>query len=65
MAHRKVPHPERARRALSRDARLQSRLRALTDADIEKAAAEDPDTFMPDAEWFKRARVVVQQPNKT
>jgi uncharacterized protein (DUF4415 family) len=33
-------------------------LRALTDANIDKAVAEDPDTFTPDAEWWKRARVV-------
>jgi uncharacterized protein (DUF4415 family) len=35
------------------------RLRALIDADIEKAVADDPDTFIPDAAWWKRARVVM------
>ncbi|HEX4111692.1 MAG TPA: hypothetical protein VH020_04080 [Stellaceae bacterium] len=33
------------------------RRRPLSDAQIEKAVADDPDTFIPDAEWFKRARV--------
>jgi len=50
---RKSPRPE------ARDETDDARLRALTDADIEKSAAEDPDTFVPDAEWFKRARVVM------
>jgi hypothetical protein len=31
------------------------RVRRVSDAAIERAAASDPDTFMPDAEWFKRA----------
>jgi uncharacterized protein (DUF4415 family) len=71
MAQRNVPHPERVRSTQSRDARPKSnggksrdktdlaRLRALTDADVEKAVAEDPDTFIPDAAWWKRARVVL------
>ena len=36
-----------------------ARLRALTDSDIEKAVADDPDTFIPDAAWWKHARVVM------
>jgi len=40
------------------------RLRRLGDAEIERAAASDPDTFMPDAQWFKRARLVVPQTKK-
>jgi uncharacterized protein (DUF4415 family) len=40
------------------------RLRRLSDAAIERAAASDPDTFMPDAEWFKRARLVIPQTKK-
>ena len=33
----------------------------MTDADISQAAADDPDTFMPDAQWMKNARVVLPQ----
>jgi uncharacterized protein (DUF4415 family) len=32
--------------------------RMLADAEIEKAVADDPDTFVPDAKWFERARLV-------
>ncbi len=42
----------------SRDKTDYAHLRALTDADIEKAVAGDPDTFIPDAAWWKRARIV-------
>jgi uncharacterized protein (DUF4415 family) len=34
------------------------RVDQLTDEDIRAAVATDPDTFIPDAEWFKTARVV-------
>jgi uncharacterized protein (DUF4415 family) len=37
------------------------RFDALTDADISRAAAADPDTRLVDAEWFKRARLVMPQ----
>jgi uncharacterized protein (DUF4415 family) len=40
------------------------RLRRSSDAAIERSVASDPDTFMPDEEWFKRARLVVPQPKK-
>ena len=36
-----------------------ARLRALKDVDIARAVAEDADTFIPDAAWWKRARVVL------
>jgi len=39
-------------------------VRRVSDTAIERAAASDPDTFMPDAEWFKRARLVVPQTKK-
>ena len=32
--------------------------KANDDASIRPAAAEDPDTFMPDADWFARAQLV-------
>jgi putative toxin-antitoxin system antitoxin component (TIGR02293 family) len=34
------------------------RLECLTDADIKAAVAKDPDTFIPDKAWWKRAKVV-------
>lgn len=38
-----------------RDKTAYPRYRALTDAEIEKAVAADPSTFIPDAAWWKRA----------
>ncbi len=38
--------------------------RRLGDAAIARAAASDPDTFVPDAAWFKRARLVTPQTKK-
>jgi uncharacterized protein (DUF4415 family) len=34
------------------------RLRKMTDAEIVRAAADDPDTMLLDDAWFKRARLV-------
>jgi len=34
---------------------------AMTDDEIERAVASDPDTFIPDDTWMKNARVVVPQ----
>ena len=31
----------------------------MTDAEIERAVADDPDTFIPGAKWFDKARVVM------
>jgi uncharacterized protein (DUF4415 family) len=39
-------------------------LRRLDDAAIARAAAADPDTFVPDVAWFKRARLVTPQTKK-
>jgi uncharacterized protein (DUF4415 family) len=46
-------------RSTNKDKSDRARLRALTDADIEKAVGHDPDTFIPDAAWWKKARVVL------
>ena len=35
-----------------------SRVQAMTDAEIRTAVADDPDTFIPDANWVKNARLV-------
>ena len=37
------------------------RVMALTDADIAAAVQDDPDTFIPDADWVRNARVVVPE----
>jgi uncharacterized protein (DUF4415 family) len=36
-----------------------ARLNAMTDAEIERAVADDPDTFIPDDNWWAKARVVL------
>jgi uncharacterized protein (DUF4415 family) len=36
-----------------------NRLQAMTDAEIEQAVADDPDTFIPDPRWMENARVVM------
>ncbi len=35
-----------------------ARLRAATDAEIAEAVADDPDSFVPDAAWMAKARLV-------
>jgi uncharacterized protein (DUF4415 family) len=40
------------------------RVNALTDADIDQAVAGDPDTFLPDDEWFKNAKWVRPEKKK-
>jgi hypothetical protein len=36
------------------------RVRAQTDAAIRKAAENDPDSFVPDAAWLRRAKLVMR-----
>ncbi len=33
----------------------------MTDADIRQAVVDDPDTFVPDAQWINNARIVMPQ----
>lgn len=40
-------------------------VKAMDDAEIESAAAADPDTFMPDAKWFENARLVMPTAKET
>jgi uncharacterized protein (DUF4415 family) len=37
------------------------RVQALTDAEIDRAVSDDPDSFVPDARWFENARLVMPQ----
>lgn len=38
------------------------RVRAMKDAQIKKSAAADPDSFMPDKQWFAKAHLVMPEP---
>jgi uncharacterized protein (DUF4415 family) len=33
----------------------------MTDAEIGSAVADDPDTFVPDADWISKARLVMPE----
>lgn len=35
-----------------------------SDAEIARAVADDPDTFIPDREWFKHAKIVMPKPKE-
>ena len=59
-----VTSTSRRSRARTGSAKNRPAPRRSSDAAIERAAASDPDTFMPDAEWFKRARLVIPQTKK-
>lgn len=41
------------------------RVDALTDEEIERAVAEDPDAELLDAEWFRTAKMVIPSSEKT
>jgi len=41
------------------------RLRAQADSAIRKAVANDPDSFVPDAAWLRRAKLVMPQRKET
>ena len=41
------------------------RVRAQTDAAIRKAVENDPDSFVPDAAWLRRAKLVMPQRKET
>jgi uncharacterized protein (DUF4415 family) len=38
-----------------------TQVKAMSDAEIERAVADDQDTFIPDAKWFEKARIVMPQ----
>ncbi|QWR76859.1 BrnA antitoxin family protein [Candidatus Magnetomonas plexicatena] len=42
-----------------------ARVRAMTDTEIEHAVASDPDTFIPNAKWFDKARINLPKPKET
>ena len=39
--------------------------RPMSDAEIARGVASDPDTFFPDGEWFRNAKVVMPKPKET
>ena len=43
---------------LEKDRTDWQRVRALTDEEIAAAIRDDPDTFEPEPEWFKNARIL-------
>ncbi len=40
------------------------RVRALTEAEIAQAASDDPDSFVPDADWMAKANLVMPRTQK-
>lgn len=58
--------PARRRRASkTKDWTNLGRVRAQTDAAIRKAVENDPDSFVPDAGWLRRARLVMPPRKET
>lgn len=55
----------RKRRSKTKDRTNLRRLRAQTDTTIRKAVENDPDSFMPDAAWLRRAKLVMPQRKET
>ena len=55
----------RKRGSTTKDRTNLRRVKAQTDAAIRKAVASDPDSFVPDADWLRRARLVMPQRKET
>ena len=55
----------RSRARRTKDRTDLKRIARLTDAAIRKAVAHDPDTFVPDGDWLRQAKLVKRQPKKT
>lgn len=62
MSGNSIARPSRKRAAKARTG-IKRRRRVGDDA-IRRAVAADADTFMPGAEWFARARIVMPEPKK-
>jgi uncharacterized protein (DUF4415 family) len=56
---------ERPKAGKARDRTNLRRIAGLADAAIRRAVANDPDTFVPDEEWLRQAKVVKPQPKKS
>jgi hypothetical protein len=58
-----LPHTQarRKRGSTTKDRTNLRRVKARTDAAIRKAVENDPDSFVPDAAWLRRARLVMPQ----
>ena len=62
MSGNSIARPSRKRAAKGRtDIK---RRRRVGDGAIRRAVAADADTFLPDADWFARARIVMPEPKK-
>lgn len=62
-----LPRPQASRKRASKtkDRTNLKRVKAQTDAAIRKAVENDPDSFVPDAAWLRRARLVMPQRKET
>jgi uncharacterized protein (DUF4415 family) len=56
---RTMPRSPRRKASPGRGKTDWRRLERLTDADIKAAVTKDPNTFIPDKAWWKRARIVM------
>lgn len=62
MSGNSIARPSRKR--ATKDQTGIKRRRRVGDATIRRAVAADADTFLPDADWFARARIVMPEPKK-
>lgn len=62
MSGNSIARPSRKRAA--KDRTDIKRRRRVGDDTIRRAVAADADTFLPDADWFARARIVMPEPKK-
>ncbi len=62
-----LPHSQarRKRGSKTKDKTDLGRVRAQTDATIRKVVENDPDSFVPDAAWLRRAKLVMPQRKET
>lgn len=59
------PRPQARRKRRSKTKHRTNLRRAQTDAAIRTAVENDPDSFVPDAAWLRRAKLVMPQRKET